>query len=103
MTLVLDIETVPCSEEVRARLPAIDPPSGVSGDPARPERWNADERPDLLESQYRRTAAIRPFLLPILDDLSAGIARHGTWPPGGPCRSQEEATRGRSNRMKRGA
>ena len=43
-------------------------------------------------------AAIRPLLLPILDDLRAGTARRGTWPPGGPWRSQEEVTRGRTTR-----
>jgi hypothetical protein len=34
-------------------------------------------------------AATRPFLLPILDDLRAGIAKRGTWPPGGPWRSPD--------------
>jgi hypothetical protein len=31
-------------------------------------------------------SALRPFLLPILDDLRRAIARPGTWPPGGPWR-----------------
>ncbi|HUG38643.1 MAG TPA: nucleotidyl transferase AbiEii/AbiGii toxin family protein, partial [Candidatus Limnocylindrales bacterium] len=43
-------------------------------------------------------AAIGPFLLPILDDLRTGIATRGTWPPGGPWRSEEQVTYGRSTR-----
>ena len=38
-------------------------------------------------------SALRPFLLPVLDDLRRAVATPGTWAPGGPWRSQEEATR----------
>ena len=31
-------------------------------------------------------AVIRPFLVPVLDDLRRGVAKEGTWPPGGPWR-----------------
>lgn len=36
-------------------------------------------------------SALRPFLLPILDDLHRVHATPGTWAPGGPWRSQKES------------
>jgi hypothetical protein len=33
---------------------------------------------------------LRPFLLPILDDLRQGVPRHGTWASGGPWRTEVE-------------
>ncbi len=56
MKVVLDIETIPCNEEFRALLPVIEPPTSLSGDPSRVEKWNTDERPAILEAQHHRTA-----------------------------------------------
>jgi hypothetical protein len=56
MKVVLDIETIPCSEEMRALLPGIEPPSSLSGDVSRLEKWKTDERPGQLEAQHHRTA-----------------------------------------------
>lgn len=36
-------------------------------------------------------SVLRPFLLPILDDLHRAVPTQGTWAPGGPWRSQKES------------
>lgn len=56
MKVVLDIETIPCSEDVQALLPEVEPPSNVSADPSRLEKWHAQDRAAQIDHQYRRTA-----------------------------------------------
>jgi hypothetical protein len=59
--------------------------------------WDNPSRPAQIRAFARRAAlavgeepgreilaVLRPFLLPILDDLRRGAAMSGTWPPGGP-------------------
>jgi hypothetical protein len=59
--------------------------------------WDNPSRPAQVRAFARRAAlavgeepgmeilaVLRPFLLPILDDLRRGAAMSGTWPPGGP-------------------
>ncbi len=59
--------------------------------------WENPMRPSQVRAFARRSglnaatengkeilAVIRPFLVPVLDDLRRGVAKEGTWPPGGP-------------------
>jgi predicted nucleotidyltransferase component of viral defense system len=46
-------------------------------------RANLEAGPDVGEEVL---GVLRPFLLPILEDLRRGVATAGTWPPGGPWR-----------------
>lgn len=86
------------SEAVRSTLsqrntpiPADDPISLTAQyweNPMRPAQVRAFARRSGLtasvETGREILAAIRPFLLPILDDIRAGLTRHNTWRPGGP-------------------
>lgn len=58
--------------------------------PMRPSQVRAFARRSGLEAGIENgkeiLAVIRPFLVPILDDLRRGIANAGTWSPGGPWR-----------------
>jgi predicted nucleotidyltransferase component of viral defense system len=58
--------------------------------PMRPAQVRAFARRSGLEADTGNgkeiLAVIRPFLIPVLDDLRRGIAEEGTWPPGGPWR-----------------
>ena len=59
--------------------------------------WDNPSRPPQVRAFARRAgltvgadpgvellAVLRPFLLPILEDVRRGAAMSGTWPPGGP-------------------
>ena len=59
--------------------------------------WQNPMRPSQVRAFARRSgmetgtengkeilAVIRPFLVPVLDDLRSGVTKDGTWPPGGP-------------------
>lgn len=61
--------------------------------------WENPSRPPQIKAFARRAhlpvgadpgaeilASIRPFLLPVLQDLGSGKGTKGTWPPGGPWR-----------------
>jgi hypothetical protein len=58
--------------------------------PMRPAQVRAFARRSGLEADTGNgkeiLAVIRPFLIPVLDDLRRGIAKEGTWLPGGPWR-----------------
>jgi Nucleotidyl transferase AbiEii toxin, Type IV TA system len=56
--------------------------------PMRPSQVRAFARRSGLEAGTENgkeiLAVIRPFLVPLLDDLRRDVAKDGTWPPGGP-------------------
>lgn len=56
MKLVLDIETIPCADDVRSILPEPEPPGSVRDDELRLEEWRIESLPGLIEDQYRATA-----------------------------------------------
>lgn len=67
------------------------------------EYWSSELRPAQVRAFARRAGltlepnfgteilrALRPFLLPLLDDLRIGQVQDGCWRPGGPWRSRKE-------------
>jgi hypothetical protein len=77
----------------RTPIPAEEP-TGLTLDywenPSRPAQIRAfAHRAGLTVSEQpggELLAVVRPFLLPVLDDLRSRAARSGTWPAGGPWR-----------------
>lgn len=75
------------------RIPADDP-IGLTEtyweNPARPPQVRAFARRAGLDTGVETgraiLATIRPFLIPILEDVRNSVVREGTWPPGGPWR-----------------
>ncbi|MGH9424081.1 MAG: nucleotidyl transferase AbiEii/AbiGii toxin family protein, partial [Thermoanaerobaculia bacterium] len=78
----------------RKTLIPVDDPIGLTADfwdnPSRPAQARAFARRAGLAASLANgkeiLAAIRPFLIPIIEDLRGGLLREGTWLPGGPWR-----------------
>ncbi len=54
MNIVLDIETIPCDDQVRTILPPIQPPSKLQGEEL--EDWHNNILPELKKRQFLQTA-----------------------------------------------